>query len=100
MAKNRKVKSKYLGMNFGPWVVVRASKTDDGRHLRFVLARKTHDGATKMVALRDNELKALADGRKTVASLLKGKQFQRDHFPSRRYRNTVWYSFKTNGSLK
>lgn len=94
------VRSKYLGRKFGRWTVSRATKTEDGNHTRFYLTRKTHDGATKTVVLRDNELTALANGRKTMASLLKGKQFQRDRFPSRAYRNSVWYIFNTNGSLE
>lgn len=98
MAKQSK--SKYLGMRFGKWTVTRATKTEDGNHTRFYLTRLTHDGAIKTVALRDNELTALARGRKTMQSLLKGKQFQRDQFPSREYRNTVWYTFDTNGSLR
>jgi len=96
----KQIKSKYLGKKFGRWTVTRATKTEDGRHLRFYLTRQTHDGALKTVVLRDNELTALANGKKTMASLLKGKQFQRDHFPSREVRNSVWYIFKTNGSLE
>jgi len=101
MAKNKKeIKSKYLGMRFGKWTVSRVTVTEDGNHKRFYLTRLTHDGAIKTVALRDNELTALSRGRKTMQTLLKGKQFQRDQFPSREYRNTVWYTFDTNGSLK
>ena len=92
-------KSKYLGQQFGKWTVSRATKTEDGKHTRFYLTRPTSDGAIKTVALRDNELTALSRGTKTMASLLKGKQFQRDRFPSREYRNSVWYTYKTNGSL-
>jgi len=96
----KEVKSKYLGKKFGRWTVSRATRTEDGNHLRFYLTRKTHDGALKTVVLRDNELTALATGKKTMQTLLKGKQFQRNHFPSREYRNSVWYIFDTNGSLE
>jgi len=95
----KQVKSKYLGRKFGRWTVVRATRTEDGNHTRFYLTRTTSDGAIKTVALRDNELTALAKGRKTMSSLLEGKQFQRDRFPSREYRNSVWYTYDTNGSL-
>ena len=95
----KRSKSKDLGMKFGKWTVTRVTRTEDGRHLRFYLTRITHDGAVKTVALRDNALTALAKGRTTMPLLLKGKQFQRDHFKSRAYRNAVWYTFKTNGSL-
>jgi len=94
------MRSKYLGRKFGRWTVTRAAKTEDGNHTRFYLTRTTHDGAIKTVALRDNELTALSRGEKTMQSLLKGKQFQRDRFPSREYRNSVWYTYKTNGSLE
>jgi hypothetical protein len=93
---------KYLGRTFGRWTVSRVTviKTAKSKHKRYYLTRKTHDGAIKTVALRDNELTALSRGTKTMQSLLKGKQFQRSRFPSREFRNSVWYTFKTNGSLE
>ena len=96
------MKDKYLGRKFGRWTVARVSvvKTARSTHKRYYLTRLTHDGALKTVALRDNELTALGRGEKTMASLLKGKQFQRDRFPSREFRNSVWYTYKTNGSLE
>ena len=99
MAKT--IRSKFLGMKFGKWTVSRVTevKTEKSSHKRFYLTRLTSDGAIKTVAVRDNELTALAKGRKTIAELLAGKQFQRERFPSREYRNSVWYTYKTNGSL-
>lgn len=96
----KEIRSKYLGMKFGNWTVSRVTACA-GNHKRFYLTRTTRDGlAIKTVALRDNELTALSRGTKTISSLLKGKQFQRNRFPSREYRNSVWYTYKTNGSLE
>jgi len=93
---------KYLGKKFGRWTVSRVTviKTAKSSHKRYYLTRPTHDGAIKTVALRGNELAFLSRGEKTMSSLLRGKQFQRDRFPSREFRNSVWYTFKTNGSLE
>lgn len=93
-------KSKHLGTKFGKWTVSRSSRDRDGRHYRYYLTRTTHDGAIKTVAITNVTMTKLSRGEITMPQLLKGKQFQRNKFPSREFRNSVWYTFKTNGSLE
>ena len=93
-------KSKHLGKKFGRWTVTRVTRDADGKHYRYYLTRTTHDGATKTVAITNVVMAKLARGEMTVPQMLKGKQFQRNKFPSRAYRNSVWYTFSTNGSLE
>ena len=93
------VRSKHLGKKFGRWTVTRVSRDRDG-HYRFYLTRKTSDGAVKTVGLTNVSMAKLARGETTIGKLLKNKQVQRNHFPSRAYRNSVWYTYGTNGSLK
>lgn len=97
--RNLMIKSKHLGKRFGRWTVSRVSRERDG-HYRFYLTRKTSDGAIKTVGLTNVTMAKLARGETTVATLLKNKQFQRNAFPSREYRNSVWYTYETNGSLE
>lgn len=92
--------SKHLGRTFGRWTVSRISRDRDGRHYRYYLTRRTHDGAVKTVAITNVAMAKLGRGEITMHQLLKGKQFQRNRFPSREYRNSVWYTFNTNGSLE
>ena len=93
-------KSKHLGTKFGRWTVSRVSRDRDGKHYRYYLTRTTHDGAIKTVAITNVAMAKLARGETTIPQLLRGKQFQRNQFPSRAFRNSVWYTFKTNGSLE
>lgn len=93
------MKSKHLGKKFGAWTVSRVSRDRDG-HYRFYLTRETHDGAIKTVGLTNVSMARLARGETNISTLLKNKQFQRSRFKSREYRNSVWYTFNTNGSLK
>ena len=93
------IKSKHLGKKFGRWTVSRVSRERDG-HYRFYLTRTTHDGAIKTVGLTNVAMAKLSRGETNINILLKNKQFQRNTFPSRAYRNSVWYTFKTNGSLE
>ena len=93
------VKSKHLGKKFGRWTVSRVSRERDG-HYRFYLTRKTSDGAIKTVGLTNVAMARLARGETNITTLLKNKQFQRNKFPSRSYRNSVWYTYSTNGSLE
>ncbi len=93
------MKSKYLNMHFGPWVVSRVAPTTYGNY-RYCLTRKTHDGAIKTVSITSKVMKKLAEKQITIPVLLKNKQWHRDQFPSRAFRNSVWYTFNTNGSLK
>ena len=93
------IKSKHLGKKFGRWTVSRVSRERDG-HYRFYLTRTTHDGAVKTVGLTNVAMARLSRGETNINTLLKNKQFQRNTFPSRAYRNSVWYTFKTNGSLE
>ena len=93
------VKSKHLGKTFGRWTVTRVSRERDG-HYRFSLTRKTSDGAVKTVGLTNVSMAKLSRGEITIDELLKNKQIQRNHFPRRAYRNSVWYTYGTNGSLE
>ena len=93
-------KSKHIGKKFGRWTVIRVSRDNDGKHYRYYLTRTTHDGALKTVAITNVAMARLSRGEITMHQLLKGKQFQRDRFPSRAFRNSVWYTFNTNGSLE
>ena len=93
------IKSKHLGKKFGRWTVTRVSRERDG-HYRFYLTRTTSDGAIKTVGLTNVAMARLARGETTINTLLKNKQFQRNKFPSRSYRNSVWYTYNTNGSLE
>lgn len=93
------VKSKHFGKKFGRWTVTRVSRDRDG-HYRFYLTRKTSDGAVKTVGLTNVSMAKLSRGETTIDKLLKNKQVQRNQFPSRAYRNSVWYTYGTNGSLK
>ena len=93
------VKSKHFGKKFGRWTVTRVSRDRDGNY-RFYLTRKTSDGAVKTVGLTNVSMAKLSRGETTIDKLLKNKQVQRNQFPSRAYRNSVWYTYGTNGSLK
>ena len=97
-----KRKNKYLGRKFGRWTVSRITPviTAKSIHFRYYLTRPTHDGAIKTIALRDTAMTALGRGETNLPTLLKGKMFQRTQFPSKEFRNTAWYTFKTNGSLE
>ena len=93
------VKSKHLGKKFGRWTVTRVSRDHDG-HYRFYLTRNASGGAIKTVGLTNVTMAKLSRGETTIDEILKNKQTQRNHFPSRAYRNSVWYTYRTNGSLE
>jgi len=93
------IRSKHLGKRFGKWTVSRISRERDG-HYRFYLTRVTSDGAIKTVGLTNVAMARLSRGETNMSTLLKNKQFQRNRFPSREYRNSVWYTYETNGSLE
>lgn len=95
----KQIRSKHLGKKFGNWTVSRVSRDTDG-HYRFYLSRPTSDGAVKTIGLTNVAMARLARGETTIGKLLKNKQFQRNRFPSREYRNSAWYTFNTNGSLR
>lgn len=96
-------RSKYIGLTFfssrgNKWTVVRAKKTEYNNY-RFNLSRITSAGSVKTISITSKVMKSLATGYTTIEKILENKQFQRDTFPSRAYRNTVWYTFASNGSL-
>lgn len=97
------MKSKYLGMQFVTktgevWTVVRAKKTSYNNY-RFNLSRPTHDGAIKIITVTSKTMKKLATSYLSVEDVLTHKQNLRDK-KIHEYRNTAWYVFDTNGSLK
>jgi hypothetical protein len=97
-----KIRSKYLGRKFGRWTVTRVTPvyTKGSTHMRYYLSRKTHDGATKTVAVSCTTMTALGRGETDMPTLLRGKMFQRKRFPSKEFRNSAWYTYNTNGSLE
>lgn len=103
MKTKKQINSKYLGMVFvtstgEKWEVVRASKTSFNNY-RFNLSRETHDGAIKTISILSKTMKKLATSYLTMEQLLQHKQDLRVK-KINEYRNTAWYTFANNGSLK
>lgn len=91
MAKT--VRSKFLGMIFGDWIVTRVSRQNGG-HLRFNLSRPSSDGiSTKNITVRDNQMTYLVRGLKTVEDIIAGKKVQRNQFKHNVYVNSTYYVF-------